>query len=449
MRTILLACTALLTASLAATTLAKTPATLAPAAPVRHLEGKLANANMWAADVPEHWNGTVLLFSHGYSSTPGTPRDRAHNGGDELLARGYALLGSSYSQGGWALEQAVPDQIAALDAFAVSAGKPRRVIAYGESMGGLVTAALVERYPGRIDGAMPMCASLSGALGMENQALDGAWALKTLVDPAAPLRIVGVWQPGAPQPPVREEGPAVDALLAKATTSPSGRARLALAAAFAQLPDHPDDKAPPIGSDDLEGRVDAYARWFAMGVFFPRWDQERRAGGNASWNTGVDYTAQLNRSGRRAMVEALYRKAGISLDADLARLASSPRIQPDPKAVAYMRANFVPTGKLRRPVLTLHTTGDGATMITYEQAYAAIVRRAGAAPMLRQVFVEAPGHCTFNAAETVAGIAALDHRIATGRWNAAELSPTGLDRATATIGKARFVAFVPAPFLRP
>ncbi|WP_242148764.1 alpha/beta hydrolase family protein [Sphingomonas sp. BAUL-RG-20F-R05-02] len=420
----------------------------APAPAVRHVEARLDTGNVWAADIPAQWNGTVLLFSHGFSAGPANPpRDRPHEGAEALLASGYALLGSSYRETGWAVEKAVPDQIDALDAFARAVGKPRRVIAYGESMGGLVTAALVERHPDRIDGAMPMCASLSGTLGMENQALDGAWALRTLVDPGAPLRIVGVWHPGAPQPPIREEGPAVDALLAKATATPAGRARLALAAVFAQLPDRPDAKAPPAGSSDLDGRVDAYARWFAMGVFFPRFEQERRAGGNASWNIDVDYAAQLAASGKRAMVEALYRRAGLSLAADLATLAKAPRIAADPKAVAYMRANFVPTGKLLRPVLTLHTIGDGATMVTYEQAYQDIVRRAASGQMLRQVYVQATGHCTFNAAETVAAITVLDRRISTGRWDDAALLASSLNRSAGPT--ARFAAYRPARFLRP
>ena len=419
-----------------------------PTPSVRHIEARLDTGNAWAADVPAQWNGTVLLFSHGFNAGPANlPRNRPHEGADALLARGYALLGSSYRETGWAVETAVPDQIAALDAFAATIGKPRRVIAYGESMGGLITAALVERHPERIDGAMPMCASLSGTLGMENQALDGAWALKTLVDPAAPLRIVNVWRPGASTPPIREEGPAVDALLAKATATAAGRARLALAAAFAQLPDQPDAKAPPPRSPDLDGRVEAYARWFAMGVFFPRFEQERRAGGNASWNIGVDYTAQLDASGKRPLVEALYRRAGLSLVADLATLAKAPRIAADPNAVAYMRANYVPTGKLRRPVLTLHTVGDGATMVTYEQAYQTIVRSAGAAPMLRQAYVQSFGHCTFNAGETVAGIAALVGRLATGRWDRVAVSPSGLNRAAGSTG--RFVEYRPARFLRP
>jgi hypothetical protein len=114
-----------------------------------------------------------------------------------------------------------------------------------------------------------------------------------------------------------------------------------------------------------------------------------------------------------------------------------------------MRANFVPGGRLKRPVLTLHTTGDGATMVTYERAYADLVHQAGTAPMLRQAYVQAPGHCSFTAAETVAGIEALDRRITSGRWDEKALSAPALNRAAASVGKARFVTYRPAPMLRP
>jgi hypothetical protein len=68
--------------------------------------------------------------------------------------------------------------------------------------------------------------------------------------------------------------------------------------------------------------------------------------------------------------------------------------------------------------------------------------------MLRQAYVDAPGHCTFNAAETVAGIEALDRRVATGRWDEAALTPARLNAALPG-GGARFVRFRPAAFLRP
>ena len=94
--------------------------------------------------VPASWNRTLVLYSHGYQA-PGSPvgsaPDVAGNPvGEWLLGHGYALAGSSYSSTGWAVEQAVPDQMAVLDAFVSRVGRPRRVIAWGHSLGGMISA---------------------------------------------------------------------------------------------------------------------------------------------------------------------------------------------------------------------------------------------------------------------------------------------------------------------
>ncbi|MBO0789325.1 MAG: hypothetical protein J2P33_24960, partial [Actinobacteria bacterium] len=65
------------------------------------------------------WNGTLFLYSHGYV-TPGAPNP-AQDSGDPvtagwLLDHGFALAGSSYASTGWAIQQALPDQIGTLDA---------------------------------------------------------------------------------------------------------------------------------------------------------------------------------------------------------------------------------------------------------------------------------------------------------------------------------------------
>src|SRR5207249_72159 len=89
-----------------------------PAAAVTHATGTLADGATWIADVPGNWNGTVLLFSHGYgppvaADAPGQPGVKA-----ALLDHGFALAGSSYDPNGswWALDSAVGDQFQALDA---------------------------------------------------------------------------------------------------------------------------------------------------------------------------------------------------------------------------------------------------------------------------------------------------------------------------------------------
>jgi len=76
-----------------------------------HIEGQLPSGATYLMDVPADWNGTVLLFSHGYTQA-GSPNP-AQNGPDAatkslLLAKGYALIGSSYATTGWAVTDAAP-----------------------------------------------------------------------------------------------------------------------------------------------------------------------------------------------------------------------------------------------------------------------------------------------------------------------------------------------------
>ncbi|HWU01965.1 MAG TPA: hypothetical protein VN222_04425, partial [Novosphingobium sp.] len=96
----------------------------------------------WSAQVPAAWNGTLLLWSRGYAARPGEPELAPARARAALLGLGYAIAASDYGAGGWALEQAVPAQQATLRAFTQAYGRPRRVIAMGNSMGGLVTTAL-------------------------------------------------------------------------------------------------------------------------------------------------------------------------------------------------------------------------------------------------------------------------------------------------------------------
>ena len=125
-----------------------------------HFTGTLPNGASWVADVPSSWNGILVLYSHGFG--PPLPANAPDAGTrDALLARGYALAGSSYDPAGswWALNTAVEDQFATIGAV-TAAGlphPPERVLAFGTSMGGLVSALEAERGAGVIDGALSTC----------------------------------------------------------------------------------------------------------------------------------------------------------------------------------------------------------------------------------------------------------------------------------------------------
>jgi hypothetical protein len=149
-----------------------------------------------------------------------------------------------------------------------------------------------------------------------------------------------------------------------------------------------------------------------------------------SWNEGIDYTALLDQSGRRGLVETLYRAAGISLAQDLATLAAAPRISADPAAVDYMRQNYTPYAEPMVPLLAVQAIGDGTTSPSLQRGYAEYAPAA----MMNSQYVERAGHCSFSAEETLASIRQLEARLDSGRWP--QRAPP-------------FVQHEPAPMLRP
>lgn len=403
--------------------------------------GAHANGAGWIIEMPADWNGTLLLYSHGYSPVLSTapPESAPREARAWLLSHGYALAASSFTAGGWALAEAPVDQMQVLDQFVQRFGKPRRTIAWGSSMGGLVTLALAEREPQRIQAALSLCGSVSGSLGMLNTALDGAFAFRTLLAPDSDIRIVGVDDD-------RANTTRVQSVLQAAWNTPAGRARVVLAAALAQLPAWSDASQPQPAATDFEAQAEQLRRTFAMGVFVPRVDQERRAGGIYGWNAGVNYRRLLAQSPLRSLVRHMYSQAQLDLDADLAQLDAAPRIEARADAVAYMRANFVPRGDWRVPLLTLQTIGDGLTVPATHGGLLQLTRAAGGQRMLGQLWVQRAGHCTFTASELVAAVRTLEQRLDTGRWS---LRPEAVAERGASAGAAaRFISYRAPPMPR-
>ena len=437
-----------------------TPRPSPTGSPATLLTGAIGAAN-YRIEVPATWNGTLFLYSHGYVASgrlnPATDSP-AVSIAAWLLDRGYALAGSSYSSTGWALEDAFEDQIALLDLFDQRFSKPRRVIAWGGSLGGIITAGLVQLHPDRFAGALALCGVLAGGIASWNTGLDAAYAFKTLLAPTSTLQLVRITDP------VANLQTAMDVFNAAAATA-AGQARLALVAALSGLPGWFDTTASEPGPTDYAGWVQAQMQWESR-VDFPfefshRSELEHRAGGNPSWNVGVDYRHQLDISRYRAEVTALYRAAGLDLSADLSALNSGTRIDSDKKAVAYLARNISFDGRLRVPVLAMHTTGDGLVIPQNETAYADIVNAAGKQDMLRQVYVHRAGHCAFTAAETIVAIQFVINRVELGAWDDTELAPAELNIRAAALGAAynnvagfllaapAFISYAPGRYPRP
>jgi hypothetical protein len=373
----------------------------------------------------------------------------------QLLERRYAVAGSASTMF-WPVELVLSDLPSLLDITESILGAPRLTIAFGFSIGGIISAGAVQRLGDRLSGALPMCANLAGAVANHNRELDIAFVVKTLLAADLGLQLVDITAGDA------NLALATD-LLHQAQATPAGRARLALAAAVGNIPGWHHPAAAEPAPDDFEARQRNQFAWFEevgfLVYFLAREEVERQAGGNPSWNTGVDYGARLAASINREQAEALYAAAPLDLAADLGRLAAEPRIAADPGAVAYLERHIVFNGDLGGvPVLSVHTDGDGLVTPDQEHAYAEVVGHGGHQGLLRQLYVHRGGHCTFTFAETLTALDVLVERIESGTWPA--LDPETLNAAAERLGarsnvsvrgtsvEPRFTAFEPVPFPR-
>jgi pimeloyl-ACP methyl ester carboxylesterase len=438
------------TAALLLTLTTAPAATASATADTTHVDGRLPSGATYMMDVPTPWNGTVLLFSHGYASGPANPAQDAPDEATKtlLLQQGYALVGSSYATTGWAVTDAVPDQMATLEAFTTRFGQASRTLAWGRSYGGLVTTAIAERHPNQIDGSLSLCGLVQGGVANWNNTLDPAFALKTLLGSDVPL----VNLPS--QQAATDAANTLTARVDSAQSTAEGRARIALAAALHNIPVwNATTQTRPAATDwdaQQANQYDAVKGLLKIAAFNRRQEAEVRAGGNMSWNTGVDYTRLLGQSSVRKEVTELYKKAGLSLGKDLAALNRAPRITPDPAAVAWMSGTSSFTGRLAKPQLSVHTIGDPLVPVQTESALRRAVSAAGSAPLLRQAYVDNAGHCTFSPAEQLAALHTLEDRLTTGSWQGTD--PASLNaRATAAdpTTPTRYVSYRPTPYLRP
>ena len=143
----------------------------APFGPIANASGRLStvwtgiasDGGAYRVEVPPDWNGTLVMFAHGFRGT-GTevwaddPQLRQY-----FVDNGFAWAASSYAENGYDPGDGVVDTHDLLLAFPSITGlHTRQVIMSGLSMGGEITTAEIEAYKGDFAGAMPYCGVLAG-----------------------------------------------------------------------------------------------------------------------------------------------------------------------------------------------------------------------------------------------------------------------------------------------
>jgi hypothetical protein len=427
--------------------------------------GTTADGGQWIADFPSpisHWNGTLLLYSHGFG--PPVAADAPDpNTQAALLADGYAIAGSSYDPNGswWALDSALSDQFQTLKAVkALLPHKPTQVLAFGTSMGGLISELEDENSDGRLDGSLTTCGIVAGAVQLNNYQLDGEYTIAELLNPTHEnIQLVNFDNNTGLG---LASGKQLDALADSAQNSAAGRARLALAMSLMNVATWPVGQPMPAGNDYAGQEAGQFAVEFGQTgptvpteiqttmdfVEFGRPTIEQADGGNAAWTKGVNFSRLLAESSYAPEVISLYRAAGLNLRADLETLTRNANITADPAAVRSLEHTSVPTGRLQIPELDMHTISDQLVPVQQENYFRNTVAFAGRSYLLRQAFVQRQLHCNFTPSELVAGVEAVQQRVRTGRWgnlakpaslNAAA-NATGLD----SFGTPAFIPYEPA-----
>src|SRR4030095_8526267 len=135
------------------------------------LSGELHGAP-YRIRVPAVWNGTLLVFAHGYRDKADHPGEVDNRNADvapsaaleaPLLAQGFALAGSAWRDNGWEIQGAIQDTKDLTVLFRSLVGQPDRTIFWGASLGTIVGFESMERFGGIYDGALCLCAAGAGS----------------------------------------------------------------------------------------------------------------------------------------------------------------------------------------------------------------------------------------------------------------------------------------------
>jgi pimeloyl-ACP methyl ester carboxylesterase len=338
--------------------------------PVESLLPLQETGNLGAApyriDVPENWNGDLVMFLHGYrpQGTPSPapmPRD---NLAEDFVRAGYAFAASDYSRQGWAVAEAMADNEALRQHFIAVHGRPRHTYLMGLSMGGHIVLALLERQPDDYDGALSLC----GANAPAPELIASGVLLPLLAFDYYFPGVMGLAPGGLEDPnsPVQLNGEAIEATLA----SHEDIAQM-LSARF------------EVPRDDLAGAL--YFHYMIIR------ELQQRAGGFPIDNHATIYS-------------------GFGNDADFN--ARVRRYTGQPAAIAYLAHNANLSGQVSRPVVIQSNRLDPTVTRPYAERYAQLAAATGQILTLPPVRA---GHCSFTSGDVTQAFGYLARWVTEGK----------------------------------
>jgi len=411
---------------LALTLLDRSPAT--KAAPLE-LSGEI-NGAPYRIRVPETWNGTLLVFAHGYRDKADHPGEVDNRNADvapsaaleaPLLAQGFALAGTAYKDNGWAIKDAIQDVKNLAVFFRENVAQPQHTILVAASLGTFVGFKSMEQFGGIYDGALCLCGAGAGATRLWDSGVPAYLAYDVIFGIPASWGTVGE---------VRNDLDFDTEVLAKLAPELSNIAnfpKFEFIRLVAKTPGRGITPPPPPGF---------YPGWVVTDFFFlteARAELQRRAGGPFVQNLDQNYTLT---NAEKAYLAGLG-LPGPVVDAWLAQMNARRNIEAKQSARNYVRNNTNFNGKIQHPVLTVHTITDPLLVVANESAYAELVASQNREELLFQTYTTGVGHCNLTGPQILTAVNAIDLWVRTGVRPTSALFP-------AVLGFNQ--AFVPPPF---
>ena len=322
---------------------------------------------IYKIEIPDNWNGELVLYAHGFVSNAGANGSALRVGNSPIrehqIKEGYAWAASSYRCNGYVPGQGLLDTMALTGLFTKFNGgrAPQRVYLTGTSMGGHVTLLGMHEFPTSFAGGLAMC-------------------------PAGPeLFDFFAATAGAAE--------VITGVQAKLDTMQADVAKMN--EMLGKAPDY-TEKGRQLASVEIQ--ISGGPRPFAM--------EGLASGGRFAGNISPAALAGSKTPSNRAVMTTQFKYAidpGLGITADALntgarRKALDAEIR-DPKGPYDELVPF--DGKLERPTLTMHGTGDLFVPIFLEQSLKRAVGAAGKESLLTQRVYRIAGHCGFSQPEMI------------------------------------------------
>jgi pimeloyl-ACP methyl ester carboxylesterase len=367
---------AVLTAGLAVT----------PALARRSISGTIGLA-VYRIDLPDHfndWNGDLIVFAHGYVNPDRPleiPEDQLSVAGqyvpDVVTGMGYAFAVTSYSKNGLAVVQGMQDVLNLVEVFKNVVQKPRHVFLAGVSEGALITTLAVEQHPEIFSGGLALC----GPIGDFSRQINYMGDFRIVFDyffpnllPPTPINIppelmknwYSVYVPEITQA-INSNTDATNQLL--------------------------NVTRAPIDPDNWTTREQTALAILWYNVF--------------GTNVGTTLGGQPFDNRHRLYVGS---------NNDLLLNFGVARFQADSAALNEIQAHYQTSGKLRRPLVTMHTSRDPVVPFWHEELYLAKVIAKGSLLNFFTFPVFRYGHSNFTVNELQEGFAILVKMVGEQDW---------------------------------